>query len=116
MFARSERHGAAARCFCEQAVARAEHGSFQTWRKPAKLLSLRPRDVTGTSSTMTEKQSRYPQAGSPLRCFLPSCPKPFLGACTRGNDGHFYCSGECTDQGQKMNLSRVEQMPQRKNA
>ena len=56
--------------------------------------------------SMTEKISRYLQAGAPLRCFLPSCQKPFLGTCIHANDGHFYCSNECADE--KIDLSRVE--------
>ena len=42
--------------------------------------------------TEQPKLSRYLQAGSPIRCFLPACQQPFLGTCIRGNDGHFYCS------------------------
>jgi hypothetical protein len=59
---------------------------------------------------VNEKTSRYLTAGSPLCCFLPSCQKPFLGACTRGNDGHFYCSKECADNGEAAALSKVEQI------
>ena len=62
---------------------------------------------------MTEETSRYLAAGSPLACFLPSCRKPFLGACTRGNDFHFYCSKECADEGEKAQLSHVETLPKR---
>lgn len=64
---------------------------------------------------MTEqpKRSRYLQAGSPIACFLPSCRKPFLGSCTRGNDGHFYCSHQCADAGEKIDLTHVEPMPRR---
>jgi hypothetical protein len=57
---------------------------------------------------MTEKSSAYLAAGSPLSCFLPSCRKPFAGTCVHGNDGHFYCSHGCADQGEKIDLSRVE--------
>ena len=57
-----------------------------------------------------EKQSKYMQAGSPTCCFLPSCQKPFEGTCIRANDGHFYCSTECLDKAQKIDLSKVEQL------
>ena len=57
-----------------------------------------------------ERTSRYLQAGSPICCFLPSCRKPFLGACTRGNEGHFYCSAACADEGDKIDLSCVERL------
>ena len=61
---------------------------------------------------MTDKPkvSPYLQAGSPLCCFLPSCRMPFKGTCTRGNDGHFYCSHECADQGERFDLARVEDL------
>jgi hypothetical protein len=65
---------------------------------------------------MTEVQrqeSQYIAAGSPTRCILPSCQKPFDGSCTRGNDGHFYCSQECADAGSKIDLSQVELLPKR---
>ena len=52
--------------------------------------------------------SRYLQAGSPICCFLPACRKPFLGKCIRANDGHFYCSNECADEGDKIDLTHVE--------
>ena len=55
-----------------------------------------------------EKTSRYLQAGSPIYCFLPTCRKPFLGMCFRANDGHFYCSNKCADEGDKIDLSKVE--------
>ena len=62
------------------------------------------------------KLSKYLQAGSPICCFLPSCRKPFLGACIHANDGHFYCSHGCADEGQKAALANVEQLPTRKKA
>ena len=65
---------------------------------------------------MTEVQrqdSQYIAAGSPIRCILPSCQKPFDGSCTHGNDGHFYCSQECADAGNKIDLSQVELLPMR---
>ena len=62
---------------------------------------------------MTEKRSAYLDAGSPLACFLPSCRKPFEATCVRGKDGHFYCSHECADQGEKSDLSRVETFKQK---
>ena len=57
-----------------------------------------------------EKTSRYLEAGSPLCCYLPNCKKPFLGTCVHGNDGHFYCSHACADFGEKIDLSKVEQL------
>jgi hypothetical protein len=52
-------------------------------------------------ATEGPKLSRYQQAGSPIRCYLPSCQKPFLGSCIHANDGHFYCSHGCADEGMK---------------
>jgi hypothetical protein len=57
-----------------------------------------------------EKTSRYLQAGSPISCFLPSCRKPFLGTCIRAKDCHFYCSRECADEGDEIDLSKIEQL------
>lgn len=45
-------------------------------------------------------KSRYLEAGSPIRCHLPACQKPFLGTCIHANDGHFYCSHECAQDGE----------------
>lgn len=45
--------------------------------------------------------SRYLQAGSPTRCQLPACQTPFDGTCYYGSDGKFYCSHECTNQGER---------------
>jgi hypothetical protein len=56
----------------------------------------------------TLKASRYLTAGSPLRCFLPSCQIPFDGRCVHGSDGHFYCSQVCADNAEKIDLSHVE--------
>jgi len=52
--------------------------------------------------------SGYTEAGSPVCCFLPSCRKPFDGVCVHGNDGHFYCSHACADEGEKLDLSHVQ--------
>jgi hypothetical protein len=52
--------------------------------------------------------SFYLQAGSPICCFLPSCRKPFLGTCVHGDDGHFYCSQPCAEEGAKIDLTHVE--------
>jgi hypothetical protein len=41
------------------------------------------------------KPSRYIEAGSPQRCFLPSCKNLFDDSCFRGEDNHFYCSDVC---------------------
>ncbi len=56
------------------------------------------------------KRSPYLEAGSPLSCFLPSCRKAFQGTCFHANDGHFYCSGSCADEGEKMDLTHVEDL------
>ena len=56
------------------------------------------------------KTSRYLEAGSPIRCYLPTCQKPFLGTCIHANDGHFYCSHGCADEGERERpVSKVEQ-------
>ena len=52
--------------------------------------------------------SRYLEAGSPICCFLPSCRKPFRGTCIHANDGRFYCSHDCAEEGAKIDLSHVE--------
>jgi hypothetical protein len=52
--------------------------------------------------------SRYLESGSPLCCFLPSCRKPFQGTCIHGNDGHFYCSHDCAEEGANIDLTHVE--------
>ncbi len=51
---------------------------------------------------MSEKRSRYLEAGSPTSCRLSVCWKPFLGRCTRGNDGYYYCSQTCADHGRSI--------------
>jgi hypothetical protein len=61
----------------------------------------------------TLKASRYLTAGSPLRCFLPSCQIPFDGRCVHGSDGHFYCSQVCADNAEKIDLSHVELLRKR---
>ena len=58
--------------------------------------------------------SRYLEAGSPIFCFLPSCRKPFLGTCIHAEDGHFYCSHECAEEGAKIDLTHVEPLRARK--
>ena len=58
--------------------------------------------------------SLYLAAGSPTRCFLPSCRKPFRDTCVHGEDGHFYCSHECAQDGAKIDLSLVEPLRARK--
>ena len=62
------------------------------------------------------KTSRYLEAGSPLTCFLRSCGKPFMGTCIHADDDHFYCSHECAEEGQKVDLANVEQLKPRKKA
>ncbi len=46
-----------------------------------------------------EELSPYIAAGSPKSCFLPSCGKPFDGSCFHGDDGHYYCSELCANEG-----------------
>jgi hypothetical protein len=60
------------------------------------------------------KTSRYLEAGSPIACFLHTCSKPFFGTCIHANDGHFYCSHECAEEGEKANLAKVERLRPRK--
>jgi hypothetical protein len=61
----------------------------------------------GTTETKAVT-SRYLEAGSPICCFLPSCRKPFRGTCIHANDGRFYCSHDCAEEGAKIDLSHVE--------
>ena len=67
-------------------------------------------------TTHQPKTSRYLEAGSPASCFLHSCRKPFRGTCIHGDDDHFYCSHECAEEGQKVDLANVEQLKPRKKA
>lgn len=57
---------------------------------------------------MSEKRSKYLDAGSPPCCFLPSCKQTFLEKCTRGSNGHFYCSQECADAGREQEFTNVK--------
>jgi hypothetical protein len=66
--------------------------------------------------TEQPKLSKYLQAGSPLSCFLQACRKPFRGTCVHANDGHFYCSAECAEEGEKAGLAKVETLRPRKKA
>jgi hypothetical protein len=59
------------------------------------------------------KQSLYLNAGSPTRCFLPSCQKPFEHSCFRGDDNHYYCSEVCAQVGIEADLAVVEPMRKR---
>ncbi len=45
------------------------------------------------------KLSPYQEAGSPTSCFLPGCGKAFDGSCFHGDDGHYYCSEVCANEG-----------------
>ncbi|MCW5686560.1 MAG: hypothetical protein KIT85_19365 [Pseudolabrys sp.] len=56
---------------------------------------------------MTEKTSRYLEAGAPTVC--PACGEPFRASCTRKDDV-FYCGQVCADEGAK----NVEPMKKRK--
>src|SRR5690349_15244413 len=80
------------------------------FHRAKQALRARREEEDRVGMTEQPKLSRYLQAGSPISCFLPSCRKPFLGTCVRGSDGHFYCSNECADEGDKVDLSRVEQL------
>lgn len=53
------------------------------------------------------KHSSYIGAGSPTRCFLPSCRKPFDGSCYRGDDDRYYCSKECAKVGEEGEFETV---------
>jgi len=67
--------------------------------------------VSGGLGGATEAEavtSRYLEAGSPICCFLPSCRNPFRGTCIHANDGRFYCSHDCAEEGAKIDLSQVE--------
>jgi hypothetical protein len=59
------------------------------------------------------KPSRYFDAGSPMRCFLPSCKNLFDGKCHRGDDDRYYCSAECASEGIDENLKVVEPIRKR---
>jgi len=45
------------------------------------------------------RKSRYVEAGSPMRCFQPSCKNLFDGKCYRGDDDRYYCSELCVNEG-----------------
>ena len=60
-----------------------------------------------------EKESPYQAAGSPTRCFLPSCRKPFESTCFHGDDGHYYCSQSCAHEGFDADLAVVEPIRKR---
>jgi hypothetical protein len=61
---------------------------------------------------VSDKRSKYLEAGSPTCCFLPSCRQPFLDRCIRGNDGHYYCSQRCAGEGKKLDLRQVAPLQQ----
>lgn len=54
------------------------------------------------------KQSQYQLAGAPMRCFLPACQKAFGSTCYRGDDDRYYCSAECAEKAEDLDLSHVE--------
>ena len=72
------------------------------------MKAMTDRDKPHPKPNPNPKVSAYLQAGSPLSCFLPSCRKPFIGTCVHGKDGHFYCSGPCADEGERMDFSHVQ--------
>jgi hypothetical protein len=59
--------------------------------------------------------SRYEAAGSPTKCFLPLCRKPFEGTCFHGRDGRYYCSKECAEKAYQIDLTRVEELRPSRN-
>jgi hypothetical protein len=63
---------------------------------------------------LTGRNCRTIQAGSPLSCFLPSCRKPCIGRCVHANDGHFYCSEGCAEEGARMDMAHIEQLAKRR--
>jgi hypothetical protein len=58
-------------------------------------------------------QSTYVAAGSPTRCFLPSCQKPFESSCYRVEDDHYYCSEACAKIGVEVEFAKVARLPGR---
>ena len=50
------------------------------------------------------KPSPYLLAEAPDQCLLPTCRKPFAATCIHAQDGHYYCSEECTATARKMGL------------
>ena len=54
------------------------------------------------------KESPYLAAGAPRHCFLPSCQKPFESSCFHGDDGRYYCSKLCANEGFDPLLTVVE--------
>jgi hypothetical protein len=57
--------------------------------------------------TADVKPSRYIEAGSPQRCFLPSCKNLFEATCFRGDDNRYYCSELCANEGIDADFSTV---------
>jgi hypothetical protein len=56
---------------------------------------------------------KYVEAGLPKHCFLPSCGKPFASTCFHGDDGHYYCSELCANEGFDAELAIVEKFTKR---
>ena len=56
---------------------------------------------------VSEKNSRYLEAGSPLCCYLPTCRRLSWACVFTPTMVHFYCSHVCADIGEKMDLSKV---------
>jgi hypothetical protein len=56
------------------------------------------------------KQSLYQQRGSPRVCHLPGCNNRFQGTAFRGDDGNFYCSRECAEKAETLDLTQVEKI------
>ena len=66
------------------------------------------------ASENKQRPSGYVLAGSPDHCFLPTCRKPFAATCVHGQDGHYYCSEECTAEAKKMGLAAVQELRRRR--
>jgi hypothetical protein len=59
------------------------------------------------------KESLYLAAGSPTRCFNPSCTKLFEGSCVRGDDDRYYCSEACAQVGMEIDFEKVANLRRR---
>jgi hypothetical protein len=57
--------------------------------------------------------SRYMDRGAPKHCFLPSCRRLFEAACVHGEDGHYYCSQQCTDTARAPGAAGVKGLSRR---
>ena len=65
------------------------------------------------SETAQPAKSKYVLAGAPTRCFMPGCGAAFVTTCVHGEDGHYYCTQECTDAARTMGLAQVQELRRR---